>query len=144
MVTKNNEQIQIRIDAATKKRRRRSFDGLGIDISSAVKLFFRQVIKRKNIPFELRGENGLTLRNAEALRESIVSAKNSGRSFKSGGLCCAMPKGTGYAVIEVFQPFQERPEPYRRDAELLGELEKVLDLLAKGKKLPDKNTQPSA
>jgi len=85
MVTKNNEQIQIRIDAATKKEAKKIFDGLGIDISSAVKLFFRQVINAKNIPFELRGENGLTLRNAEALRESIVSAKNSGRSFKSGG-----------------------------------------------------------
>jgi addiction module RelB/DinJ family antitoxin len=59
-------------------------DNLGMDMSSAVRLFFRQIINTKNIPFELRGENGLTLRSAEILRESIISAKNSDRSFKSG------------------------------------------------------------
>jgi DNA-damage-inducible protein J len=84
MASKNNEQIQIRIDAETKKATKKILDSLGMDMSSAVKLFFRQIINAKNIPFELRGENGFTLRNAEILRESIISAKNSDKSFKSG------------------------------------------------------------
>ncbi len=84
MITKNNEQIQIRIDAETKRETKKILDSLGIDMSSAVKLFFRQIINAKNIPFELRGENGLTLRNAELLRESIISAKNSTKTFKTG------------------------------------------------------------
>jgi DNA-damage-inducible protein J len=84
MITKNNEQIQIRIDAETKKEAKKILDNLGMDMSSAVKLFFRQIINAKNLPFELRGENGLTLRKAEILRESIISAKNSNKSFKSG------------------------------------------------------------
>jgi DNA-damage-inducible protein J len=84
MITKNNEQIQIRIDAETKKETKKILDSLGIDMSSAIKLFFRQIINAKNIPFELRGENGLTLRNAELLRESVVSAKNSSKTFKNG------------------------------------------------------------
>lgn len=84
MITKNNEQIQIRIDAETKREAKKILDNLGMDISSAVKLFFRQVINAKNLPFELRGENGLTLRNAEILRESIISAKSSPKSFKNG------------------------------------------------------------
>jgi len=84
MITKNNEQIQIRIDAETKKEAKKILDSLGIDMSSAIKLFFRQIINAKNIPFELRGENGLTLRNAELLRESVVSAKNSSKTFKNG------------------------------------------------------------
>lgn len=80
----NNEQIQIRIDTATKREAKKILDSLGIDMSSAVKLFFRQIINAKNLPFEIRGENGLTLHNAEVLRESVVSAKNSSKSFKSG------------------------------------------------------------
>jgi len=84
MVTKNNEQIQIRIDAETKREAKKILDGLGMDMSSAVKLFFRQVINAKNLPFELRGENGLTLHHTEILRESIISAKNSPKSFKGG------------------------------------------------------------
>lgn len=84
MITKNNEQIQIRIDAETKREAKKILDNLGMDMSSAVKLFFRQVINAKNLPFELRGENGLTLRNAEILRESIISAKSNPKSFKNG------------------------------------------------------------
>ncbi len=84
MITKNNEQIQIRIDAETKRETKKILDSLGIDMSSAIKLFFRQIINAKNLPFELRGENGLTLRNAELLRESIVSASNSTKLFKDG------------------------------------------------------------
>ena len=84
MIAKNSEQLQIRIDATTKKEVKKILDNLGLDMSSAVKLFFRQVINTKNIPFEIRGENGLTLRNSEILRESIINAKNSGKSFKNG------------------------------------------------------------
>lgn len=84
MIAKNSEQLQIRIDATTKKEVKKILDNLGLDMSSAVKLFFRQVINAKNIPFEIRGDNGLTLRNSEILRESIINAKNSGKSFKNG------------------------------------------------------------
>ncbi len=84
MIAKNNEQIQIRIDAETKKETKKILDSLGIDMSSAIKLFFRQIINARNIPFELRGENGLTLRNAELLRESIIDAKQSAKTFKGG------------------------------------------------------------
>ncbi len=84
MKTKNSEQLQIRIDSKTKKETKAILDQLGLDMSSAVKMFFKQIINAKNIPFEMRGENGLTLRNAEILRESIIDAKNSSKSFESG------------------------------------------------------------
>ncbi len=84
MITKNNEQIQIRIDSKTKKETKKVLDSLGLDMSSAIKLFFRQIINARNLPFELRGENGLTLHKAELLRESIISAKNSAKTFKDG------------------------------------------------------------
>lgn len=84
MINKNNEQIQIRIDAKTKNEVKKIFDSLGMDMSSAVKIFFRQVINTKSFPCELRDENGLTLRNAEILRQSIVEARKSDKAFKKG------------------------------------------------------------
>lgn len=84
MVIKNNEQLQIRIDSKTKSEAKKILDSLGMDMSSAVKIFFRQVINTKNFPCELRDENGFTLRKAEILRESIVSAKDNRRSFNKG------------------------------------------------------------
>lgn len=84
MNTKNNEQIQIRIDAKTKNEAKKIFDSLGMDMSSAVKLFFRQVINAKNFPCELRDENGLTLANATALREASLEGGKSKKSFHDG------------------------------------------------------------
>lgn len=84
MNAKNNEQIQIRIDAKTKNEAKKVLEGLGMDMSAAVKIFFRQVINTKNFPCELRDANGFTLRNAEVLRKSIVSARNSEKSFNKG------------------------------------------------------------
>jgi DNA-damage-inducible protein J len=84
MITKNNEQIQIRIDAKTKNEAKKILDSLGMDMSSAIKLFFRQIINAKNFPCELRDENGFTLRKAEILRESIAEAKKTEKSFKTG------------------------------------------------------------
>lgn len=84
MIIKNSEQLQIRIDSKTKNEAKKILDGLGMDMSSAVKIFFRQVINTKNFPCELRDENGFTLKNAEILRESILSARKSKKVFKNG------------------------------------------------------------
>ena len=84
MASVNNEQIQVRIDSETKNEAKKILDSLGMDMSSAIKIFFRQIINAKNFPCELRGENGFTLRNAEILRESIANAKSSSKSFKKG------------------------------------------------------------
>jgi len=84
MIIKNSEQLQIRIDSKTKNEAKKILDSLGMDMSSAVKIFFRQVINTKNFPCELRDENGFTLKNAEILRESILSANKSKKVFKNG------------------------------------------------------------
>ncbi|MFZ3054526.1 MAG: type II toxin-antitoxin system RelB/DinJ family antitoxin [Minisyncoccales bacterium] len=84
MIIKNDEQLQIRIDSKTKNEAKKVLDTLGMDMSSAIKIFLRQMINVNNFPCELRDENGFTLRNAEILRESIVSAKNSKKSFTKG------------------------------------------------------------
>ncbi|MFA5248623.1 MAG: type II toxin-antitoxin system RelB/DinJ family antitoxin [Patescibacteria group bacterium] len=81
---KNSEQIQIRIDAKTKNEAKKVLADLGMDMSSAVKIFFHQIINTKNFPCELRDVNGFTLRKAEILRESIKEANSSNKSFKNG------------------------------------------------------------
>ncbi|MCK9438870.1 MAG: type II toxin-antitoxin system RelB/DinJ family antitoxin [Patescibacteria group bacterium] len=84
MRVKNDEQIQVRIDSKTKNEAKKILDSLGMDISSAIKIFFRQIINTKNFPCELRGEDGLTLQNYQELKKAIVSAEKSKKSFKTG------------------------------------------------------------
>ncbi len=84
MAIKSSEQLQIRIDSKMKKEAKQILAGLGMDMSSAIKLFLKQVINTKNFPCEIRDANGLTLRSAEVLRESIVDVENSTKSFKNG------------------------------------------------------------
>ncbi|MDD5639552.1 MAG: type II toxin-antitoxin system RelB/DinJ family antitoxin [Candidatus Pacebacteria bacterium] len=83
-MNKNCEQIQIRIDSKTKNDAKKILEGLGLDMSSAVKIFLRQVINTKNFPCEIRDENGFTLQSAEALRKSISEGAVSRKSFKNG------------------------------------------------------------
>ncbi len=81
MATKNSTQLQIRIDSKTKKEAKNIFDNIGIDMSSAIKLFLQQTINAKNIPFEVRDENGMTLKNSQILQAAIIDAENSSKSF---------------------------------------------------------------
>lgn len=84
MNKKATEQIQIRIDSKTKKEAKEVLDSLGMDMTSAIKIFLRQIINTKTFPCEIRDINGFTLKNAETLRKSIEEAKTSKESFNSG------------------------------------------------------------
>ncbi len=75
--------IQIRIDAKTKKAARKTLDELGIDMSSAVKMFLTNVVNRQGIPLDLRTENGFTLAQEQALLAETELAKKNGRRFAS-------------------------------------------------------------
>jgi DNA-damage-inducible protein J len=61
--------IQIRLDKQTKNQVQKIFGMLDISTSEAVKLFLRQVVLHKGIPFEIKIPNALTdktLRKSEA------------------------------------------------------------------------------
>lgn len=53
--------IQVRIDEKTKKSAKKVLDQVGIDMSSAIKLYLHQISIRNGIPFRILTENGLTL-----------------------------------------------------------------------------------
>jgi len=52
--------VHIRIDEKTKKSAQKVFEKMGIDMTTGIKLYLHQVILKKNIPFRILTENGLT------------------------------------------------------------------------------------
>ena len=71
------ETIQIRIDAETKAKARKTLEELGLDMSSAVKLFLTNVVNRQGIPFDLKTENGYTIAEELAMVRETEEAKQS-------------------------------------------------------------------
>lgn len=59
--------LQVRIDEKTKSASKKIFEDLGIDMSSAVKLYLRQVVVHQGIPFKIVTENGLTLEEEDRI-----------------------------------------------------------------------------
>jgi len=79
-----NATIQIRIDSKTKARAQATLKKLGLDISSAAKLFFNHVIKTKSIPFRVLTVNGYTPEyEAEILAELKAMKRGEGKRFKT-------------------------------------------------------------
>ncbi len=63
--------IQARIDARSKEQAKEILDFLGLSMSEAITLYFRQIILRRGIPFEIEIPNNLTaktLANAQKKR----------------------------------------------------------------------------
>lgn len=75
------DTIQLRIDRETKEAAKKTLNEIGLDMSSAVKLFLRNVVNRKGIPLDLRTENGFTLAQEQALVAETELAKNSSKKF---------------------------------------------------------------
>ena len=73
--------LQVRIDEKTKNASKKIFEDLGIDMSSAVKLYLRQVVVHQGIPFKIVTENGLTLEEEDRI---LLAAKEAseGKSVK--------------------------------------------------------------
>lgn len=77
----SQETIQIRIDSKTKEAARKTLDGVGLDMSSAVKLFLTNVINQQGIPLDLRTENGFTVAQEQALIAETEAAKKDAKRF---------------------------------------------------------------
>lgn len=59
--------IQVRIDEKTKQSSAKILDEIGIDMSAAIKMFLKQIVLRKGIPFRAVTENGLTLEQEDII-----------------------------------------------------------------------------
>lgn len=79
------DTIQIRIDQKTKREAKRILDRLGLDMSSAVKIYLRQISRTKGIPFPLITENGFTQSQEDQLiMESNQTLKSYRNKTKKG------------------------------------------------------------
>ena len=68
--------LQIRVDSQLRHEADELFNRAGLDMSSAVRLFLRQAVIRRRLPFEVVSENPdpfWTEANQRVLRESIAS-----------------------------------------------------------------------
>lgn len=71
----NMTTLQLRIDEKEKNAAKKVFKSLGLDMSSAVKIYFKQVILTQSIPFPLLTENGLTVKQENAILKASEEAK---------------------------------------------------------------------
>ena len=68
--------LQIRVDSKLRREADKLFNDAGLDMSSAVRLFLRQSVIRRRLPFEVVSENPdpfWSAVNQRVLRESIAS-----------------------------------------------------------------------
>lgn len=79
----NNTTINVRIDSKTKEAASKTFEALGLDISTAVKMFLRRAVDTKSIPFEVRTENGFTLEQENEIIKSTEEALKHGQRYSS-------------------------------------------------------------
>lgn len=79
-----NTTLQLRIDQKTKSSAQRIIKSMGLDLSSAIKVFLTQVIIEKSIPFPIRTVNGFTSEYEKSLIKEAAIAKKSSKKYSSG------------------------------------------------------------
>ena len=80
--------LQIRVDSNLRRQAEDFFNGAGLDMSSAVRVFLKQVVIRRRIPFDVIAEDPFwSDANQRVLAESI-------RSLEEG-------KGEQHELIEA-------------------------------------------
>ncbi len=67
--------IQVRIDPKTKKAAQKVLDQVGMDMSSAIKVYFNQIVISQGIPFPILTENGLTIQQEREILKASEEAK---------------------------------------------------------------------
>lgn len=67
--------IQVRIDPKTKRDAQKVLDKVGLDMSSAIKVYFNQIVISQGIPFPIFTENGLTIRQEREILKASEEAK---------------------------------------------------------------------
>ena len=82
-MAKKDTTIQVRIDERTKRSAQKTLDNIGLDLSSAIKLFLKTVVKTRSIPFELRTENGFTIAQELQMIRETEEALREGKRYES-------------------------------------------------------------
>ena len=72
--------VQVRVDSELKKKVTRVYENLGLDLSSAIRMFFTRSVQVGGIPFQTCAKEGMY--DYEAAMENIMEARR--QSVKNG------------------------------------------------------------
>ena len=75
--------IQVRIDEKTKKKAKKVFKDMGLDISTGIKVYLNRVVKDNGIPFVVRTENGYTPEQEQEMIKEVQWAKKHAKRYIS-------------------------------------------------------------
>lgn len=78
----NSTNLNIRIDKSVKDNSEKVLEDLGLNMTTAINMFLRQVIRVNGIPFEIKG-NTPNKETIEAIEESIRLANDDSLGFTS-------------------------------------------------------------
>ena len=76
--------VQIRMDPALRDAASETFENLGLDLPTAIRIFLKKSVDVHGIPFDVRAEipSGETLKTLRAI-ENVENGRNLSRSFSS-------------------------------------------------------------
>jgi addiction module RelB/DinJ family antitoxin len=73
--------INVRVDSATKSGAQKILQEIGLDLSSGIKLFLRNVMITKSVPLNLRTETGFTVAQEQAMIKETEWTKKHGKGY---------------------------------------------------------------
>jgi addiction module RelB/DinJ family antitoxin len=73
--------INIRVDSATKSAAQKTLEEIGLDLSSGIKLFLRNVVITKSVPLNLRTVNGFTVAQEQEMIRDTMWTKKHGKGY---------------------------------------------------------------
>lgn len=76
-------QLQVRVDSSSKKAVRTILEDFGLDLSTAVNMFFKYIETTETLPFDLRDVNGFRPHKAAILHDTLREAKRKKPKFCS-------------------------------------------------------------
>ena len=78
----NSTNLNIRIDKTIKEKSEKVFEDLGLNMTTAINIFLRQVIRVNGIPFEIKG-NVPNQETIETIEESIAIANDNSKGYSN-------------------------------------------------------------
>ena len=69
-------QVSFRVDDEIKKKAERTFNDIGISMSTAINIYLKAVVRENRIPFELSADPFYSDANMSRLRESIRQVRD--------------------------------------------------------------------
>ena len=78
----NSTNLNIRIDKNIKETSEKIFEDLGLNMTTAINMFLRQVIRVNGIPFEIKA-NTPNKETLEAIEESIRLANDNSKRYSN-------------------------------------------------------------